>query len=130
MTHLRLVKVQSQIFTAKCSEPQVESSNAGMKEGASKTSEPTNRNLIRRTYKKTPLIIGGIEGSLRRMAHYDYWSGKVRRSILLDAGADLVSYGMGEHSIVEIANALRDGIPVRDITNIRERYSRPGMRNL
>ncbi|MCR5450059.1 MAG: YgiQ family radical SAM protein [Solobacterium sp.] len=76
-------------------------------------------NLIRRTYKKTPLIIGGIEGSLRRMAHYDYWSGKVRRSILLDAGADLVSYGMGEHSIVEIANALRDGIPVRDITNIR-----------
>ena len=64
------------------------------------------------------------------MAHYDYWSGKVRRSILLDAGADLVSYGMGEHSIVEIANALRDGIPVRDITNIRERYSRPGMRNL
>ena len=76
-------------------------------------------NLIRRTYKKKPLIIGGIEGSLRRMAHYDYWSGKVRRSILLDAGADLVSYGMGEHSIVEIANALRDGIPVRDITNIR-----------
>lgn len=76
-------------------------------------------NLIRRTYKNTPLIIGGIEGSLRRLAHYDYWSGKVRRSLLLDAGADLISYGMGEHSVIEIARALRDGVPVRDITDIR-----------
>lgn len=75
-------------------------------------------NLIRRIYKKTPLIIGGIEASLRRMGHYDYWSDKVRRSILLDAGADLVSYGMGERSIVEIADALNSGLSVKDITFI------------
>ena len=76
-------------------------------------------NLIRRTYKKTPVILGGIEASLRRLGHYDYWSGKVRRSILLDSGADLISYGMGEHSIVEIAEALDSGLDVRDITFIR-----------
>ena len=76
-------------------------------------------NLIRRTYKKTPIILGGIEASLRRLAHYDYWSDKLKRSILLDSGADLLIYGMGERSIVEIAEALRSGIPVRDITFIR-----------
>lgn len=76
-------------------------------------------NLIRQTYKKTPIIIGGIEASLRRLAHYDYWSNKVKRSILLDSGADLISYGMGEHSIVEIADALNAGIDVKDITFIR-----------
>ncbi len=75
-------------------------------------------NLIRRTYKKTPIIIGGIEASLRRLAHYDYWSDKVKRSILLDSGADLISYGMGEHSILEIAEALDSGMAVRDITFI------------
>ena len=75
-------------------------------------------NLIRRTYKKTPIILGGLEASLRRLGHYDYWSDRVRRSILLDAGADLISYGMGEHSIVEIADALAAGIDVRDITYI------------
>lgn len=75
-------------------------------------------NLIRRTYKKTPVIIGGIEASLRRMAHYDYWFNKVKRSILLDSGADLISYGMGENSIVEIADALNAGIDVKDITFI------------
>ena len=75
-------------------------------------------NLIRHTYKKTPIIIGGIEASLRRMAHYDYWSNKVKRSILLDSGADLISYGMGERSIVEIADALNAGIEVKDITYI------------
>ena len=75
-------------------------------------------NLIRRTYKKTPIIIGGIEASLRRMAHYDYWSDKVKRSILMDSGADLLSYGMGEHSIIEIADALNAGIDVHDITFI------------
>lgn len=75
-------------------------------------------NLIRRTYKKTPIIIGGIEASLRRMAHYDYWSDKVKRSLLLDAGADLLSYGMGEHSMLEIAEALDSGIDVKDITFI------------
>ena len=76
-------------------------------------------NLIRRTFKKTPIIIGGIEASLRRLGHYDYWSGRVRRSILLDSGADLISYGMGEHSIIEIAEALDSGLQVRDITFIR-----------
>ena len=75
-------------------------------------------NLIRRTYRKTPIIIGGIEASLRRLAHYDYWSNKVKRSILLDSGADLISYGMGERSIVEIAEALESGIAVKDITFI------------
>ncbi len=75
-------------------------------------------NLIRQQYKKTPIIIGGIEASLRRMGHYDYWSDKVKRSILLDSGADLISYGMGERSIVEIADALASGIAVSDITFI------------
>ncbi len=76
-------------------------------------------NLIRRTYKHTPLIIGGIEASLRRLAHYDYWSDSLKRSILLDSGADLVSYGMGERSIVEIADALAGGVDVRDISWIQ-----------
>lgn len=73
-------------------------------------------NLIRKTYKKTPIIIGGIEASLRRLSHYDYWSNKIKRSILLDSGADLISYGMGERSIVEIADALDSGIAVKDLT--------------
>ena len=76
-------------------------------------------NLIRQRYKKTPLIIGGIEASLRRLAHYDYWSDSVRRSVLLESGADLISYGMGERSVVEIADALAAGIPVSEITYIR-----------
>lgn len=75
-------------------------------------------NLIRQTYKHNPIIIGGIEASLRRMGHYDYWSGKIKRSILLDSGADILSYGMGERSIVEIADALESGLSVRDITFI------------
>lgn len=75
-------------------------------------------NLIRRTFRHTPVIIGGIEASLRRLGHYDYWSDKVRRSILLESGADLLSYGMGERSIVAIADALASGIPARDITYI------------
>ena len=75
-------------------------------------------NLIRQTYKKTPIILGGIEASLRRMAHYDYWSDKLKRSVLLDSGADVISYGMGEHSIIELAEALDAGIPVEDITYI------------
>lgn len=76
-------------------------------------------NLIRQVYKKTPVIIGGIEASLRRMAHYDYWSDKVKRSILIDSGADIISYGMGEHSIIEIADALNAGIDIHDITFIK-----------
>ena len=75
-------------------------------------------NLIRQVYKKTPVIIGGIEASLRRLAHYDYWSNHLKRSILLDSGADLISYGMGDRSIVEIADALKSGIAVGDITFI------------
>lgn len=75
-------------------------------------------NLIRKEFKNVPIIIGGIEASLRRLAHYDYWSDKVRRSILLDAQADILSYGMGEHSIIEIADALNSGLNVHDITFI------------
>ena len=75
-------------------------------------------NLIRRVYKDSPIILGGIEASLRRMAHYDYWSDSFKRSILLDSQADLISYGMGEKSIVEIADALASGIAVKDITFI------------
>ena len=75
-------------------------------------------NLIRSAYKDTTIILGGIEASLRRLAHYDYWSNKVKRSILLDSQADLVSYGMGEKSIVEIADALNSGLNIKDITFI------------
>ena len=75
-------------------------------------------NLIRQVYKKTPIILGGIEASLRRLAHYDYWSDRLKRSVLLDSGADLISYGMGERSIVEIAEALESGIDIKDITFI------------
>jgi len=75
-------------------------------------------NLIRQVYKKTPVILGGIEASLRRMAHYDYWSDRLKRSVLLDSGADLISYGMGERSIVEIADALDSGIDIKDLTFI------------
>ena len=76
-------------------------------------------NLIRRTYKNTPIIIGGIEASLRRLAHYDYWSDKLKHSILIDSQADIISYGMGEKSIVEIADALDSGIDVKDISFVR-----------
>jgi len=75
-------------------------------------------NLIRQVYKKTPIILGGIEASLRRLAHYDDWSDRLKRSVLLDSGADLISYGMGERSIVEIAEALESGIDIKDITFI------------
>lgn len=76
-------------------------------------------NVIRRTYKDVPIIIGGIEASLRRMAHYDYWSDKLKHSILVDSSADILSYGMGEHSMIEIAEALDSGIDVKDITFVR-----------
>ena len=75
-------------------------------------------NLIRSVYKDAAIIIGGIEASLRRLAHYDYWANKLKRSILLDSQADLISYGMGELSIVEIADALDSGIDIKDITFI------------
>ena len=73
-------------------------------------------NLIRRTHPHEPIIIGGIEASLRRLAHYDYWSDKLKRSILLDSQADLLLYGMGEKAIVEVADALNSGLSVRDLT--------------
>ena len=75
-------------------------------------------NLIRQVYKDVPIIIGGIEASLRRLAHYDYLSDSMKRSILLDSQADLLSYGMGEKCIVEIAEALNAGMDVKDITYI------------
>ena len=75
-------------------------------------------NLIRRSYKDVPVILGGIEASLRRMAHYDYWSNSFKHSILIDSQADLISYGMGEKSIVEIADALNAGISVKDLSFI------------
>lgn len=76
-------------------------------------------NLARRTFPNVPILIGGIEASLRRFAHYDYWQDGVRRSILDDSGADLLMYGMGEHSILEIARALEHGTDVRNLQNIR-----------
>ncbi len=79
----------------------------------------TYANLARRTFGKIPILIGGIEASLRRFAHYDYWQDGVRRSILDDSGADLLMYGMGEHSIVEIARALDRGTDIKDIRNVR-----------
>lgn len=75
-------------------------------------------NLIKRAYKNSPIMIGGIEASLRRMGHYDYWSDKVKRSVLMDSGADLLMYGMGELSVVAIADALDSGIKVEDITYV------------
>ncbi|PXV95434.1 putative radical SAM protein YgiQ [Lachnotalea glycerini] len=75
-------------------------------------------NLIRQIYKNKPIIVGGIEASLRRLAHYDYWSNSLKRSLLLDSGADLLLYGMGERSIVETADALNSGIDIKDITFI------------
>ncbi|MCQ2492214.1 MAG: YgiQ family radical SAM protein [Lachnospiraceae bacterium] len=75
-------------------------------------------NLIRQTYKDVPIIIGGIEASLRRLAHYDYWSNKVKRSILMDSQADLLEYGMGEHATIEVAEALDAGIDIKDITYV------------
>ena len=75
-------------------------------------------NLVRRVYPDVPIIIGGIEASLRRLAHYDYWANDLKKSILLDSQADLLSYGMGERSILAIADALRQGVPVRKIQQI------------
>ena len=75
-------------------------------------------NLIRQTYKEVPILIGGIEASLRRLAHYDYWSDAMKRSILLDSQADLLMYDMGERSVLEIADALNAGMDVKDITYI------------
>ncbi|MEW5783503.1 MAG: YgiQ family radical SAM protein [Bacillota bacterium] len=74
---------------------------------------------VKEAYKKVPVILGGIEASLRRLAHYDYWDNKVRRSILLDAKADLLIYGMGEKQVIEVAEALESGLSIADITYVR-----------
>ncbi len=75
-------------------------------------------NLIRQTYKDVPILIGGIEASLRRLGHYDYWSESIKRSILMDSQADILMYGMGEKSIVELADALNAGMEAKDITYV------------
>lgn len=74
---------------------------------------------IRELYKDAPIMIGGLEASLRRLSHYDYWDDSVRRSIILDSGADILMYGMGEHQIIELAESLDGGIPVNEITYVR-----------
>ncbi|MBQ0102312.1 MAG: YgiQ family radical SAM protein [Firmicutes bacterium] len=76
-------------------------------------------NRIREAYGDVPIIIGGLEASLRRFAHYDYWDNKIRRSILIDSRADILSYGMGEKSIVRIAELLKKGVPVKKIRDVR-----------
>ena len=90
-------------------------------------------NRAREAYKGVPIIIGGLEASLRRMGHYDYWSDKVRRSVLLDSKADLLIYGMGERAVIEIAEALESGIDISQITWIKGtcyRTNREGLESI
>ena len=72
--------------------------------------------MARQAYKDANIIIGGIEASLRRLGHYDYWDNKVRKSIIIDANADLLLYGMGENSIIEVAEALDNGLEIKYLT--------------
>src|SRR5439155_20824355 len=76
-------------------------------------------NLCRRAFPGVPIVLGGIEASLRRIAHYDYWSDQVRRSVLLDAKADLLIFGMGERPVWEVADRLRRGEPIRALRDVR-----------
>ena len=76
-------------------------------------------NRLKEAYKNTPILIGGIEASLRRFAHYDYWSDKVRKSILIDSKADILMYGMGEKTIVQIGEMFRYGAKIENLTNLR-----------
>ena len=76
-------------------------------------------NRIREAYGDVPIIIGGLEASLRRFAHYDYWDDKVRRSILVDSRADLLTYGMGENILIRVAKLLDKGVPIRKIRDVR-----------
>lgn len=87
-------------------------------------------NKVRELFGKIPVIIGGIEASLRRFAHYDYWDDKVRRSILLDSKADLLIYGMGERPITEIARRLKDGQDIKDLNDVRGTCYVAGFENL
>ncbi|MCX6089158.1 MAG: YgiQ family radical SAM protein [Candidatus Atribacteria bacterium] len=73
---------------------------------------------VREAFGDIPIILGGLEASLRRMSHYDYWDNAIRPSLLVDSGADLIVYGMGEHQIIEVAEALEGGLPIRDIIYI------------
>jgi uncharacterized radical SAM protein YgiQ len=75
--------------------------------------------MIKRIYPDSPVVIGGLEASLRRFAHYDYWDDKIRPSVLLDSGADLLTYGMGENQTIEIARRLYSGEPISTITDVR-----------
>lgn len=83
-------------------------------------------NRAREAYRDVPIIVGGLEASLRRFAHYDYWSDQVRRSILADSKADLLIYGMGERAIVEVAEALDSGLSIQDISWMRGTVYRAG----
>ena len=76
-------------------------------------------NRIREAYGDVPILIGGLEASLRRFAHYDYWDNKVRRSVLMDARADILMYGMGERAVVRLAGLLAKGVPVKKIRDVR-----------
>ncbi len=76
-------------------------------------------NRIREAYGDVPIILGGLEASLRRFAHYDYWNNKIRRSVLVDSRADLVTYGMGENILIRIATLLDRGVPVKKIRDVR-----------
>ena len=75
-------------------------------------------NRVREAFGNVPVLIGGVEASLRRFTHYDYWDDNLRRSVLFDSRADILMYGMGEKQIVAIADKLRDGVPVKEITDI------------
>jgi len=83
-------------------------------------------NRLKEAYKNVPIILGGIEASLRRLAHYDYWEDGLRRSILLDANADILVYGMGERQIVEIADSLNAGISIKHLNYIKGTVRKPG----
>ena len=84
---------------------------------------------VREAFKDVPMVIGGIEASLRRIAHFDYWSEKIRRSVLLDAKADMLVYGNGERQICEIAHRLANGEDISTITDIRgTAFARKGCR--
>ena len=75
-------------------------------------------NRLRELYPDVPIIIGGIEASLRRLAHYDYWSNKVRRSMLVDSGADLLIFGMGERALLQVAADLQQGVEIGNIQDV------------
>lgn len=80
----------------------------------------TYTRILKELYPHTPVIIGGIEASLRRLTHYDYWSDKLKPSVLIESGADLLMYGMGDRSIVEVAKALRNGYNTKLLRKLRQ----------